>query len=209
MIRRPPRSTLFPYTTLFRSAGTISTTGATTASAGTGSITLSQSTNDFSSISLGGGAIDVEDANDLTVSSLASGTNQAVSLIAGGTLTLPATAIDTGTADLTLASNGGTLTTAATLAGTNVSLTGSGGLSIGHDITAGGTLGLTSTNNAIDQTAGTITATGAATASAGTGAISLGSATNDFSSISLSGGAIDVEDANDLTVSSQIGRAHV
>src|SRR3712207_7764259 len=27
MIRRPPRSTLFPYTTLFRSTGTVSETG--------------------------------------------------------------------------------------------------------------------------------------------------------------------------------------
>src|SRR2546427_8249979 len=32
MIRRPPRSTLFPYTTLFRSGSTSSTTGITTAS---------------------------------------------------------------------------------------------------------------------------------------------------------------------------------
>src|SRR3712207_8641379 len=31
MIRRPPRSTLFPYTTLFRSAGTLRPLGVTTA----------------------------------------------------------------------------------------------------------------------------------------------------------------------------------
>ena len=116
-------------------------------------ITLNQATNDFSSISLSGGALDVKDTNALTVSALTSGANQAVSVIAGTTLTLPGTAITTGTADLTLASNGGTLATAAALSGTNVSLTGSGGISLGHNVTAGGTLGLTTTNNAINQTA--------------------------------------------------------
>src|SRR3712207_7937815 len=34
MIRRPPRSTLFPYTTLFRSGGTPTYTGATTSTPG-------------------------------------------------------------------------------------------------------------------------------------------------------------------------------
>src|SRR5687768_18111790 len=35
MIRRPPRSTLFPYTTLFRSPGATSPGGGTTPSSGT------------------------------------------------------------------------------------------------------------------------------------------------------------------------------
>src|SRR3712207_7956574 len=37
MIRRPPRSTLFPYTTLFRSCGTIATCAATSGSCTTSS----------------------------------------------------------------------------------------------------------------------------------------------------------------------------
>src|SRR2546426_6230572 len=45
MIRRPPRSTLFPYTTLFRSAGdavgAIAMNAGTTINAGSGTITMS------------------------------------------------------------------------------------------------------------------------------------------------------------------------
>src|SRR5688572_32458115 len=36
MIRRPPRSTLFPYTTLFRSSGIVSPVGAAGISSGSG-----------------------------------------------------------------------------------------------------------------------------------------------------------------------------
>src|SRR3989442_3507714 len=70
MIRRPPRSTLFPYTTLFRSTtsfgvttvgsnltstaggavsqtGTLAVTGTSSINAGANSITLTTRTNDF------------------------------------------------------------------------------------------------------------------------------------------------------------------
>src|SRR5256885_9783370 len=48
MIRRPPRSTLFPYTTLFRSTVTLSGTATITAGAnGTNSLTLSGSQVDI------------------------------------------------------------------------------------------------------------------------------------------------------------------
>src|SRR3546814_16830055 len=93
MIRRPPRSTrtdtLFPYTTLFRS--------------GTGTITLAQVNNDFTgAVTATGKGVSITDVNDLDVAGLTSGTNGAVSLIAGGALALSGGAIDTGTADLTL-----------------------------------------------------------------------------------------------------------
>src|SRR5260221_8530148 len=41
MIRRPPRSTLFPYTTLFRSVGTLTATGGTIDGIAIGSTTRS------------------------------------------------------------------------------------------------------------------------------------------------------------------------
>ncbi|HEX7220161.1 MAG TPA: hypothetical protein VF280_13190, partial [Burkholderiales bacterium] len=185
-----------------QTAGTISTTGATTASAGTGNITLSQSTNNFSALNLSGGAIDVEDANSMTVSALASGTNQAVSLVAGGTLTLPATAINTGTADLALASNGGALSTAAALSGNNLSLTASGGLNLAHNVTAGGALTLGTTNTAINQTSGAVAVTGTTNASAGAAAITLAQGGNDFGgavTLSNSGAnAAQLTDANNV-----------
>src|SRR3712207_8918193 len=44
MIRRPPRSTLFPYTTLFRSQGSFSPGSATVAHGGTTSFTVTPAT---------------------------------------------------------------------------------------------------------------------------------------------------------------------
>ncbi|WP_155518740.1 hypothetical protein, partial [Xanthomonas euvesicatoria] len=114
--------------------------------------------------------------------------NSALSLSATGALTLPTTAINTGSANLTL-SSGGSLSTRATLAGTNVDLTGRGGIALGHDVTASGTLKLTATNNAITQTAGSVATTGTSTINAGTGAITLDGAGNDFQGVvALTGG---------------------
>src|SRR3712207_7623677 len=45
MIRRPPRSTLFPYTTLFRSGLTIETSGDMTPAIGSHALLLQLSTN--------------------------------------------------------------------------------------------------------------------------------------------------------------------
>src|SRR5260370_8879225 len=47
MIRRPPRSTLFPYTTLFRSGGTITVSGVVNTT-GTGTTTLTTSAGNIS-----------------------------------------------------------------------------------------------------------------------------------------------------------------
>src|SRR3546814_11433326 len=72
--------------------------------------------------------------NDLTVASLANGANQAVTLAAGGALNLDGSAIDTGTADLSLQS-GALLTTTAALGGANGSLRGAAGNVLGADVT--------------------------------------------------------------------------
>ncbi|MGE6332207.1 filamentous hemagglutinin N-terminal domain-containing protein [Stenotrophomonas sp. NPDC077659] len=80
----------------------------------------------------------------------------AVQIAATGNLVLPATIIDTGTADLSL-SSGGVLQTRAALAGGNVSLGGSQGVQLGHDVRAGGTLAVDS-NGSITQSAGTLSA---------------------------------------------------
>ncbi|MEI8267952.1 MAG: YDG domain-containing protein, partial [Betaproteobacteria bacterium] len=119
-----------------QSGGLMSVAGAASFAAPNGSITLSSPNNDFSTVALtAGGAVSVSDANALTVSSLTSGTNQSLSLVAGGNLTLPAAAIHTGNANLSLVS-GGTLATAGALSGANVSLTGATGLTIGHSVSA-------------------------------------------------------------------------
>ena len=100
-----------------------------------GAVTLGNAGNNFATLGVTGGAVNIVDSNGLVLSGLVSGPNQAVSVVAGGTLTLPATAIDTGTAPLTL-SSGGTLATSGTLRGTNVALTSAGAMTLANDITA-------------------------------------------------------------------------
>ena len=110
----------------------------------------------------------------------------AVKISASGNLLLPATRIDTGAADLSL-SSGGILQTKAALAGGNVSLGGTQGVQLGHDVRATGTLALDS-DGAITQSAGTLTAArlqgragGAATLASANQIAQLG----DFSAASL------------------------
>ncbi len=147
------------------STGNITQTGVivagttTTLNAGIGDVTLANAANNFTgAVSVTGNAISLRDTNDLTVSTLANGPNGAVSLIAGGNLTLPAGAISTGTADLVLAANGGSFSTGGSLSGANVSLTARDALGIAHTVTTPGTLTLTSTAGAITQTAAAIMA---------------------------------------------------
>ena len=142
----------------------------------------------------------VVDTNNLTVSALSSGANQAVSLVSGGTLTLPATAINTGTAALTLQSNGGSLATAGNLSGDDITLVGSGGVSLGHNVAATDALQVSTTNNAVTQTAGTVSAGGATTVNAGTGNVTLAQGTNDLNSIAVTGGAVSVTDQSALVL---------
>jgi filamentous hemagglutinin family protein len=186
-------------------SGNATVTGATTVNAGSGAVALTRAGNDFATLAVTGGAVSVVDANALTLTTLASGANQAVSVTAGGALTLPATAIDTGTAALTL-SSGGTLDTVGTLRGTNVALSAGGTMTIANDVTALGTLNLTAANAPITQTGGRIVAAGLATVDAGaSGDVQLAQATNDFQGgLALRGGALDVHDTNDLSVTSLV-----
>ncbi len=172
--------------------------------AGSGTIELNQGENDFrAAVTLKGHGIAVQDANNLTVALLDNGTNGAVSLIAGGTLTLTdaAAAIDTGNSDLTLASNGGALTISNELTGAHVSLTGHSGVTLGSDVTAD-TLTLRSTDSAIEQTGGSaLTVTGTSDIDAGSGAITLNGSGNDFQdSVALIGGKTQIVDSDDLAL---------
>ena len=185
-------------------SGAAVVSGASNVNAGSGAVTLADGGNDFATLGVTGGAVSIVDANALALSGLASAPNQAVSVVAGGALTLPATAIDTGTAALTLTS-GGSLTSIGTLRGTTVALTSSGAMTLANDVTALGTLGLTTTNAPILQTGGSIVAVGTATVSAGSGDITLAQPTNNFQgSLLLSGGAVSVRDVNDLAVTSLV-----
>ncbi|MCF6007578.1 filamentous hemagglutinin N-terminal domain-containing protein [Xanthomonas perforans] len=185
-----------------QSAGNFLTiVGTSNLTAGTGAITLNNSGNAFGDlVSATGRGISLNAAGNLAIGTLNLGNNSALSLRASGALTLPATAINTGSANLTL-SSGGSLTTRAALAGTNVDLTGTAGMTLGHDVTASGTLALTTTNSAITQTAGSVTATGTSTVNAGTGAIELDEATNDFQGVvTLTGGDTRIADTGALTL---------
>uniref|UniRef100_UPI00260C9292 beta strand repeat-containing protein n=1 Tax=Metallibacterium sp. TaxID=2940281 RepID=UPI00260C9292 len=132
--------------------------GAATFNAGAGALTLGNTGNDFQgTVSATGAGVSLADANNLNVLALTDNNNGNVNLTAGGTLTLPASGINAGTGNLTLASDGGALTSSGTLSGSNVSLSGSTGLVLNGNVSATGTLTLTS-NATIDQTGGILTA---------------------------------------------------
>src|SRR3546814_20013479 len=123
---------------IVQTGGALSVGGSADVDAGTGDVTLASADNDFvGAVDVTGGAISLRDMNDLTVASLANGANQAVTLAAGGALNLAGSAIDTGTADLSLQS-GALLTTTAALGGATVSLRGYGGRVLGAAVTAPG-----------------------------------------------------------------------
>ena len=131
--------------------------------AGSGDITLNQAGNDFSNvagINATGGAVRLRDTNNLFIAGLVNCANKDLSLTAGTTISGLAGNIDTGSADLTISAGTG-FTTFGTLRGTNVTLDGgTGGVSIGNNVTALNNLALSAINAAITQTAGTISAAG-------------------------------------------------
>ncbi|MBX3604130.1 MAG: filamentous hemagglutinin N-terminal domain-containing protein [Piscinibacter sp.] len=179
---------------------TITASGATTVNAGSGDVVLANTGNDFASIAVTGGAVSLRDLNALNITALNSGANRSVSLVAGGALTTPAGAINTGSADLTL-SSGAAITTPGSLSGNNLSLTGAAGLAIGSSLSATGTLTLQTTNAAITQSGGSIAVTGTTSVNAGSGNVSLAQAGNDFGgSVSVTGGAVSLRDSNALTL---------
>ena len=171
------------------------TSGPATVNAGTFDITLGNS-NDFSTLNLTGANILVKDVNALNVTTLNYGVGSNVYLEAGGALTLPAGNILT-TGQLSLYS-GTTLTTPGNLSGSTVILEGPLGLNIGNNVTATGPLFLTGgATSGVNQTAGAITATGGlTTVSASTSPVNLNQPGNNFSSIAVTGGGVQLRDAN-------------
>ncbi len=143
--------------TVLPGAGTMSIT------AGAGDVILTQAGNDFATLSLAGSALAVTVANNLSVTTLSAAPNRSVSLIAGNTLVLPAGGINTGTGDLTLASNAGVLATNGALAGRSVALTGAGGIALGGNVTS----------SADQVLAGPVTLTTDAALNAGAGHLAL------------------------------------
>ena len=136
-----------------RQSGALRIAGTSGLDAGAGSITLEDEGNDFAgAVDVAGTGIAMFDATDLLVASLDSG-GGAVSLVAGGDLTLPTQAIDTGDADLRLAAQGGALSIRGALSGGDVSLQGHDVITVEDDVTALGTLAL-SGNGAVTVTGG-------------------------------------------------------
>ncbi|NEL27382.1 MAG: filamentous hemagglutinin N-terminal domain-containing protein, partial [Xanthomonas perforans] len=126
-------------------SGALAVTGTSQFLQSGSALSLTNGGNTFGGLfSASGNGIAVSAAGNLSIGTLNLDSNSALSLSATGALTLPTTAINTGSANLTL-SSGGSLSTRATLAGTNVDLTGRGGIALAHDVTASGTLKLTAT----------------------------------------------------------------
>ena len=178
---------------------TFGVTGTTTINAAGQAVTLGNAGNDFgAAVTVKGGPITVHDINALSIASLTLGANTALDLRSGGTLTLASGPINSGTADLTLVS-GGALATTGNLAGQNVTLSGVSGVTLSHNVTAGGNLLLTSTNSAIAQVAGNVSATGTTTINAGTGDVTLTGANNFGGTATVTGANVSLNDTNDLT----------
>ncbi|MFZ9478224.1 MAG: hypothetical protein ACO29T_04890, partial [Steroidobacteraceae bacterium] len=159
--------------------------------------------NDFRGfVNITGRVVALRALNDMKVRSLNSGVDSDVTLRAGGLLSLPSTAIDTGQANLTLIS-GSTLTTAAPLSGRNVRLEGARGVTLQHDVTAAGDVTVTAVNSAIQQTAGRLLVGGRALIAAGTGDVTLAGAANDFrGAVSVTGGNVTIQDRSELLMDS-------
>ena len=154
-------------------AGVLVATNASTLTATAGSITLGNPNNDFGSVTASAaGTLSLADVGALTAH-VASATD--ATLVAGGVLTA-----DGGTSGALQATGNGVVF-------------GPGGT------TVGGALAAHSGSGTITQ-AGSLSVTGASTLDAGTHAITLATATNDFGgAVTLDGGTVSLADANTLT----------
>ena len=185
-----------------RQSGAFAVAGKSAFDAGTHAIKLDHAGNTFDDVVTAAGQdVSLADADDLTITSLDNGTDGEVSLIAGGSLTLPASDIDTGTANLTLAANGGSLTTSGALSGADLHLTGRDGITLNHDLDSTGTLTLEA-EGAINQAGGRITATTLDLSSVG-GASLLGNnqLTNLGSVTNTGSGGLSFANGKDLNLS--------
>ncbi len=182
-----------------QSGGAFAVAGATSVSAGTGSIDLSRSLNDFSSISLSGGTtVKASDNNAMQVTALNLNTpNATVDLQAGGFLTLPASAINTGTGSLSLLS-GTFLQTNGALQGGDVFLQSNSGLmNLSHNVTASNNLSIAANGGAITQLGGSSVSVGGVTTAFATGNINLNAAANAFV------GIVNISTGNSATLTAQ------
>ncbi|MBK8071780.1 MAG: filamentous hemagglutinin N-terminal domain-containing protein [Ramlibacter sp.] len=181
--------------------GSATVSGAATLTSNAGSVVADNTANNFASVTLASaGNATLYDSNAMTLSSLTVGAAGNVDVQAGkggtGALTL-GTGVST-TGDVTFVSGSGALTTGGAISGNNIQLTaGAAGLSIGHNVAAGGVLGLKATGNNIDQTAGVISAVGVTTMDAGTagGIITVQKAGNNFQAkVNASAGTVRIAD---------------
>ncbi len=125
-----------------QSAGKI-TAIQTDVNAGSGDIALTSMTNNTLLVSLAGGHITMQNSGQLIVTALTSGLDKNVFLQAGGALTLPEGAIDTGAGQLSLTNGSGSMTTPGALTGSDVLLNSQGDLILAHPVTSNGASTLT------------------------------------------------------------------
>ena len=177
--------------------GKLAVTGTSSLTAG-GTLTLADGTNTFGGvITASGSSVDIAANGNLDVTPTL-GAGGSLTLAAGGTgaLTIPAGAITT-TGDVSLSAGAG-LTTSGDIHANNVTL-GGGAITIANHIVASGTFAATSSSTIVETGVGDIHATGAATLNAGANAITLSAATNNFGSVTVTGGAVTIVDADALT----------
>ena len=107
-------------------AGALIIAGATTVSAGSNDVTLTQVANDFSSIAVTGTNVDITDTNAVVLAAIGATT---LDVIAGGAVTQSAAAVVSGATTVTATGNDVTLTQAANnfssiaVTGSNVDIT--------------------------------------------------------------------------------------
>ncbi|WP_431305991.1 beta strand repeat-containing protein, partial [Xanthomonas axonopodis] len=135
----------------------------------------------------------------LSVVSLTNGGAGTIALTARNSLTLPGSGL-TSSDDLTLRAENGTLTLGGDLVGNAVSLFSANALTLATGI-ASNTLSVSTSNGAINQTAGALRIGSTSSVNAGSGAIALGSAGNQFGgAVSLTGNGVSIRDSGALTL---------
>jgi filamentous hemagglutinin family protein len=138
---------------------------------------------------------------DLSTNTATSATSQVLFTNSAGNFNLSGA---TAKGDITIITAGAMTTDGAVQSTTgNISITTSGNLGFGDDVSAAGTLTLISGGGLMSQSGGSITAAGASTFNAGGNDVLFGSITNDFSTVSVTGGQITLVDATALTITSR------
>ncbi len=144
-----------------QTAGSVTVGGPSTINAGSSDALLGVTSNDFSSVDITAAHITLVDTNALTVTSRSQLADSNLYLQAGGTLAVPAGAIDTGTAQLSLLSGAGGLTTPGELSGSDILLSGATNLTLAHNVAASGNMTLLSGGSMLQSAGTSSTAAGA------------------------------------------------